>query len=138
MILSPKLKENSLIVKWPKAHEISNGQRDILNIYNSAFKIKKSLKKKDCILIIDEIFDYMDDANFITFQYFISTFIDEMKKQKRRIFPILLTHLDPLFFNHFCFNDTKIKVSYLKEPNIKSNKELLKIIYNREKSKYQK
>ena len=74
----------------------------------------------------------MDDANLITFQYFISTFIDEIKKQKRRIFPILLTHLDPLFFNHFCFNDTKIKVSYLKEHNIKSNKELLKIIYNRE------
>ena len=130
--IKPKVEGNSLIVKWPKAHEISNGQRDILTFITLLLKSKKSLKKKDCILIIDEIFDYMDDANLITFQYFISTFIDEIKKQKRRIFPILLTHLDPLFFNHFCFNDTKIKVSYLKEPNIKSNKELLKIIYNRE------
>jgi hypothetical protein len=55
-----------------------------------------------------------------------------MKKQKRRIFPILLTHLDPLFFNHFCFNDTKIKVNYLKEINIKSNQQILKLIYKRE------
>lgn len=74
----------------------------------------------------------MDDGNLIAFQYYVSTLIDEMKRQKRRIFPILLTHLDPLFFNHFCFNDTKIKVSYLKEPNIKSNQNILKIIYKRE------
>jgi hypothetical protein len=79
----------------------------------------------------------MDDANLITFQYYISTFIDEMKRQKRRIFPILLTHLDPLFFNHFCFNDTKIKVNYLKEINIKSNQQILKLIYKREDSSIQ-
>ena len=71
--IKPKVEGNSLIVKWPKAHEISNGQRDILTFITLLLKSKKSLKKKDCILIIDEIFDYMDDANLITFQYFIST-----------------------------------------------------------------
>lgn len=130
--IKPKVDGNSLIVKWPKAHEISNGQRDILTFIALLLKSRRNFKKQDCILIIDEIFDYMDDANLITFQYYISTFIDEMKRQKRRIFPILLTHLDPLFFNHFCFNDTKIKVNYLKEINIKSNQNILKIIYNRE------
>lgn len=129
--IKPKEEGNSLVVKWPKAHEISNGQRDILTFITLLLKSRRNFKKKDCILVIDEIFDYMDDANLITFQYFVSTFIDEMKKQKRRIFPILLTHLDPLFFNHFCFNDTKIKVNYLKEANIKSNQNILKIIYNR-------
>ncbi|WP_343663807.1 hypothetical protein [Chryseobacterium mucoviscidosis] len=135
--IQPKEEDNSLVVKWPKAHEISNGQRDILTFCALLLKSKRDLKKRDCILIIDEIFDYMDDANLITFQYYISTFIDEMKNQKRRIFPILLTHLDPLFFNHFCFNDNKIKVSYLKEINIKSNKNLLNIIYKREDPKIQ-
>ncbi|CAA7386931.1 hypothetical protein [Chryseobacterium fistulae] len=130
--IKPKVERNSLVVKWPKAHEISNGQRDILTFIALLLKSRRNFKKKDCILIIDEIFDYLDDANLIAFQYYVSTFIDEMKRQKRRIFPILLTHLDPLFFNHFCFNDTKIKVSYLKEPNIKSNKDILKIIYKRE------
>lgn len=130
--IKPIVEGNSLVVKWPKAHEISNGQRDILTFIALLLKSRRNFKKKDCLLVIDEIFDYLDDANLITFQYYISTFIDEMKRQKRRIFPILLTHLDPLFFNHFCFNDTKIKVSYLKEPNIKLNKNILKIIYKRE------
>lgn len=103
--IKPKAEGNSLVVNWPKAHEISNGQRDILTFMAMLLKTRNSFKKKDCILVIDEIFDYMDDANLITFQYYISTFIEEMKTQKRRIFPILLTHLDPLFFNHFCFND---------------------------------
>ena len=124
-------KKNSLIVNWPKAHEISNGQRDILTFIALLLKSKRNFRKKDCILIIDEIFDYMDDANLITFQYYISTFIDEMKRDKKRIFPILLTHLDPLFFNHFCFNNSKIKVSYIKDINIKSNQEILKLIYKR-------
>jgi len=130
--IKPKAEGNSLVVRWPKAHEISNGQRDILTFIALLLKSRRNFKKQDCILVIDEIFDYMDDANLITFQYYISTFIDEMKRQKRRIFPILLTHLDPLFFNHFCFNDTKIKVNYLKEINIKSNQSILKLIYKRE------
>ncbi|ENX04341.1 hypothetical protein F900_00331 [Acinetobacter modestus] len=130
--IRPKIEGNSLIVKWPKADEISNGQRDILTFIVLLLKSRRNFKRKDCILVIDEIFDYLDDANLITFQYFISKFIDDMKKRKCRIFPILLTHLDPLFFNHFCFNDTKIKVSYLKELNIKPNQSILKIIYKRE------
>lgn len=135
--IKPKAEGNSLVVRWPKAHELSNGQRDILTFIALLLKSRRNFKKQDCILVIDEIFDYMDDANLITFQYYISTFIDEMKRQKRRIFPILLTHLDPLFFNHFCFNDTKIKVNYLKEINIKSNQNILKIIYKREDSTIQ-
>lgn len=130
--IKPKVEGNSLVVRWPKAHEISNGQRDILTFIALLLKSRRNFKKQNCILVIDEIFDYMDDANLITFQYYISTFIDEMKRQKRRIFPILLTHLDPLFFNHFCFNDSKIKVNYLKEINIKSNQNILKLIYKRE------
>ncbi len=130
--IKPKAEGNSLVVNWPKAHEISNGQRDILTFMAMLLKTRNSFKKKDCILVIDEIFDYMDDANLITFQYYISTFIEEMKGQKRRIFPILLTHLDPLFFNHFCFNDNKIKVCYIKDIKVKSNQHILNIIYNRE------
>jgi len=130
--IKPKEEKNSLIVHWPKAHEISNGQRDILTFIALLLKSRRDFKKNDCILIIDEIFDYMDDANLISFQYYISTFIDEMKRKKRRIFPVLLTHLDPLFFNHFCFNDAKIKVNYIKDINVKANQNLLKLIYNRE------
>lgn len=130
--IKPKVEGNSLIVNWPKAHELSNGERDIITFIALLLKTRNTFKKRDCILVIDEIFDYMDDGNLITFQYYISTFIEEMKSQKRRIFPILLTHLDPLFFNHFCFNDNKIKVCYIKDIKVKSNQKILNIIYNRE------
>lgn len=130
--IRPKKEKKSLVIKWPKAHEISNGQRDILTFIALLLKARRDFKKRDCILVIDEIFDYMDDANLITFQYFISTFIDEMKRGKRRIFPILLTHLDPLFFNHFCFNDTKIHVNYIKDIKVKANQNILNLIYKRE------
>ena len=130
--IKPKKDKNSLVIKWPKAHEISNGQRDILTFIALLLKSRRDFKKRDCILVIDEIFDYMDDGNLITFQYFISTFIDEMKRDKRRIFPILLTHLDPLFFNHFCFNDTKIHVNYIKDIKVKTNQNILNLIYKRE------
>jgi len=132
--IKPKEESNSLVVHWPKADDISNGERDILTFIALLLKFRRDFKisnKRDCILIIDEIFDYLDDANLISFQYYISTFIDEMKRIKKRIYPVLLTHLDPLFFNHFCFNDSKIKVNYLKEVDIKSNQHILNLIYKR-------
>jgi hypothetical protein len=111
-------KHNSLIVEWPKAHEISNGQRDVLSFITMLMKAKRNFRQRNCILIIDEIFDYLDDANLISFQYFITTMIEEMKSQGKNFFPILMTHLDPLFFNHFCFNNSgfaKKRVQWLIE-----------------------
>ncbi|MBS0032416.1 hypothetical protein ACTJJ0_34435 [Chitinophaga sp. 22321] len=132
-IIKPKEdKKKGLIIEWPKAHEISNGQRDVLSFVTMLMKANRSFKKTNCILIIDEIFDYLDDANLISFQYFITTMIEEMKKQGKNFFPILMTHLDPLFFNHFCFNRHKIKVAYLKDVPFKSNANLLKLIKKRE------
>jgi hypothetical protein len=126
------IKPNSLIVEWPKAHQISNGQRDVLSFMALLLKTRSVFKKRDCILIIDEIFDYLDEGNLITFQYFITEMIEKMKSEGRNFFPILLTHLDPLFFNHFCFNKHKIKVIFLKDAGMKSNPNLLKFIRKRE------
>lgn len=127
-------KHNRLIVEWPKAHEISNGQRDVLSFITMLMKAKRNFKKQNCILIIDEIFDYLDDANLISFQYFITTMIEEMKEQGKSFFPILMTHLDPLFFNHFCFNRHKIKVAYLKDVPFRTNPSITKLIKKREEA----
>lgn len=124
-------KHNRLIVDWPKAHEISNGQRDVLSFITLLMKAKRTFKQQNCVLIIDEVFDYLDDANLISFQYFITTMIEEMKKMGRNFFPILMTHLDPLYFNHFCFNRHKIKVVYLKDVPYHSNPNLVKLIKKR-------
>lgn len=130
-------KHNRLIVEWPKAHEISNGQRDVLSFITLLMKAKRNFRKQNCILVIDEIFDYLDDANLVSFQYFVTTIIEEMKSQGRNFFPILMTHLDPLFFNHFCFNRHRIKVVYLKEAPFRSNPNILKLIRKREEESIQ-
>lgn len=125
-------KKKGLIVEYPKAHEISNGQRDVLSFITLLLRARRNFRKRDCILIIDEIFDYLDDANLISFQYFITKFIEDMKAQGKNIFPILMTHLDPMYFNHFCFNKHKMKVVYLKDVATHPNVNILNLIKKRE------
>ncbi|MFP5438833.1 MAG: hypothetical protein ACLGH8_13690 [Bacteroidia bacterium] len=130
--IAPIVEKKKLVVNWPKAHEISNGQRDILNFVALLLKARLDLNKQNQILVIDEVFDYLDDANLISFQYFLTDLIDRAVQRGINLFSILLTHLDPNFFNHFCFSDGKLKVLYLKEYNIDQSLNLHKIIYNRE------
>lgn len=112
--IKSKIKNNSLVIEWPKANMISSGQRDILTFIAKLMKCQFA-KSKASILIIDEFFDYLDDANLIAFQYYVSTLIDNYKKNKRVIFPILLTHIDPNYLKHFCFNDKRLNICYLKD-----------------------
>lgn len=105
--------KKSLVVNFPKADEVSNGQRDILTFIAHIQRARKKFKKTNCILIVDEIFDYLDDANLVAFQYYITQIIEEFKADNRNIFPILLTHLDPAYFRHFCFNKHKLQIRYL-------------------------
>ncbi|MEL1243850.1 hypothetical protein AAEO56_06210 [Flavobacterium sp. DGU11] len=130
--IAPVVEKKKLVVNWPKAHEISNGQRDILNFVALLLKARIDLNKQNQILVIDEVFDYLDDANLISFQYFLTDLIDRAVHRGINLFSVLLTHLDPNFFNHFCFSDGKLKVFYLKEYNIDQSLNLHKIIYNRE------
>ena len=89
-------------------------------------------ESKACILVIDEFFDYLDDANLVAFQYYVSTLIDYYKKNKRIIFPILLTHIDPNYLKHFCFNDKRLNVCYLKDCKGRISDKMSKLIGTRE------
>lgn len=121
-------KAGKLVVVFPKANQISNGERDVLCFVSKLFEAKSKLKKDHCILIIDEIFDYLDDANLIATQYFLTKLIAFFKSSGKELFPIILTHLDPMYFNTYCFS-TK-NVVYLFDGNSTTNKykinELLK------------
>lgn len=121
-------KDGKLIVVFPKANQISNGERDVLCFISKLFETKSKLKKDHCILIIDEIFDYLDDANLIATQYFLTKYIAAFKSNGKELYPIILTHLDPMYFNTYCFS-TK-NVVYLYEGVSTTNKykinELLK------------
>lgn len=126
-----KEKKRSLIIEWPKAHLISSGQRDIL-VFIAKLMECEYQSEGNCILVIDEFFDYLDDANVVAFQYYISTLIDAFKKSKRIIFPILLTHLDPNYLKHFCFNDSRLNIVYLKQINAQVSDKMAKLVAYRE------
>lgn len=90
--------KGSLIVKMPNATNISNGQRDVLTLSIELLKIKSEIKDGcKLILIIDEVFDYLDPVNMTIVQYYFSQIVEEYR-QKCILYPIIMTHLSPSFF----------------------------------------
>ncbi|WP_346833991.1 hypothetical protein ABDZ23_11985 [Pseudomonas koreensis] len=105
----PKETADGLVIAFPKANQISNGERDIICFVAQLKKAKLQFKKtKTIILVIDEIFDYLDDANLVACQYYLTQMISEMKSEGRQIFPLIMTHLNPGFFRNFTFSDQKV------------------------------
>lgn len=119
-----------LVVKFPKANHISNGQRDILTFISMLFRAKRSLKKSANILIIDEVFDYLDDANLTAAQYYITSFIKEIDSIGKRIYPLILTHLNPNYFKNFTFSNQR--VYYLDKSTIQVSQSMIRLLKNRE------
>ena len=97
-----------LVIDFPKANEISNGERDVLCFVGKLFEAKSKLRKDQSILVIDEIFDYLDDANLIAAQYFLTKFMEQFKASGKSLYLILLTHLDPIYFNTYSFSSKNI------------------------------
>ncbi len=121
--------KGKLIIKLVKANMISNGEIDLLCFLIYLEKIKYSEIHKDLILIIDEVFDYLDDANIIIVQKYISLFIASFSSSNRKIYPIIMTHLDPNVFKNYYFS--KMKVYYLNDFHINIDNEVKKIITDR-------
>lgn len=107
-IVQPKVKDNKLVIEFPRADQLSNGQRDILCFISLLIKARKELNKDSNILIIDEVFDYLDDSNLTVSQYYVTKFIAEYKILGKNIYPIILTHLNPYYFKNYAFKDLKI------------------------------
>lgn len=125
----PKEKGSKLVLEFPKANKISNGQRDILTFIALLCKADKKLKGDNSILIIDEVFDYLDDANLVAAQYYITKFIKKFKEDGRRIYPLILTHLDPIYFKNYAFKDQKIY--FLDQRNAQSDQAMIKLLRKR-------
>lgn len=130
--VKPKERKGQLVVEFPNAMHISNGQRDSLTFAAMIQCIKGQMGKRDAILVIDEIFDYLDDANLTAAQYYISNLIDSVKISGSRIYPLILTHLNPIYFKNYSFSDQK--VYFIDQRTQKINDHFKKIIINRENS----
>lgn len=99
--LKAKKRNGSLIIDFANPRVISNGERDILSFIGSLVKFEINFTKDIGILIIDEVFDYLDGNNLIAVQYYLSEFIKQCKNSGKILFPIILTHLDPSIFNTY-------------------------------------
>lgn len=128
--ITPKQTKNQLIIEFPKTNLISNGQRDIMCFIALLNKAERKLKKQSCILIVDEIFDYLDDANLVAAQYYISQIIKRFQRENKRFYPLILTHLNPAFFKTFVFS--KQKIYYLDKKTSKADSNLENLLKNRE------
>ncbi len=106
-------KEGYLIIEFPHAETISNGQRDVLTFAAELMIFKSSISpNKKYLLIIDEVFDYLDDANTLAAQYYLSNIVNS---NQNNIYIMLLTHLNPFTFRNYVFNPKMINEIYLCE-----------------------
>lgn len=130
--VSPAEHGGKLVVKFPEALHISNGQRDSLSFAAWLQKVASNTGNREMILVIDEVFDYLDDANLVAVQYYISNLIKDRKAAGLKTYPLILTHLNPLYFRNFTFKDQK--VYFLKTCQPKINVHFKKLIVKREDS----
>lgn len=122
---------NKVVVEYPLADSISNGQRDLLSFYCRLKKFYRSVNEtKNYLLVIDEVFDYLDDANYIAAQYFLSKF---MKESKANIFVVLFTHLDPAHFRSAVFSEKVLNVLYLSDISAKATPQMTSFLALRQK-----
>ena len=97
-----------LIVRFERAKAMSNGERDILSFIVNIEKFKIMFKKKVGILVIDEVFDYLDGCNMLAVQYYLIELLKSCKAMGKVLFPIIFTHLDPIVFSNYYFQKRKI------------------------------
>jgi len=117
----PVERKGSLVVSFPSAMHISNGQRDSLCFAAELRKIERSISSRDVILIIDEVFDYLDDANLVAVQYYITRLIKKVREKHRSVYPLILTHLNPYYFRNFAFANQKIYFLKRSKPTINAD-----------------
>lgn len=129
--ITPHKVGDKVSLKIGDAQRISNGERDIMVFLANLYKAKSKFTKENNILIIDEVFDYLDDANLMAAQFYITRMIKELREDGKNIFPIILSHLNPDYYNqHYSFKD--LKVYYLHPlPHPHASDNMMKLLRKR-------
>lgn len=129
--IAPHRDGNTFTLKIPDTQRISNGERDIIVFLANLYSAKSKFTKTNNILIIDEVFDYLDEANMMAAQFYITRFIKSLHKEGKNIFPVILSHLNPDYYSqHYSFKD--LKVYYLKPlPHPHASDNMVKLLRSR-------
>jgi len=120
-----------LVINFDRAPSMSNGERDVLSFVSNLTKFEVDFKKNIGVLIIDEVFDYLDGSNMLAVQYYLSELINKCKLSGKILFPIIFTHLDPEVFANYYFK--KKKVHYISSfASIELESRIVKLLRLRE------
>jgi hypothetical protein len=92
--------KGKLIAEFPVATKMSNGQRDLLVFVAQLMKAEFDLTGERAILLVDEVFDYLDECNMLFAQFYVTRFVERFKANGAVLFPLFLTHLNPEVFKH--------------------------------------
>ena len=114
--IHPEEVKGALVVRFPRANQISNGERDVLSFIGQLLRARVQLRKENCILVVDELFDYLDDANLVACQYYLSNMLGDFKAEGRQLFTLIMTHLDPGYFETFVFANQHVE--YLQRASV--------------------
>lgn len=99
-----KVRNHQLVVDFPDWDDASNGEIDVLQLCVALFRARARFGEKDnALLLIDEVFDYLDDANLLVAQHFLLEMMKQFKNSGKNLYVIILTHLDPGLFKSFRF-----------------------------------
>ena len=100
------VKDRQLVVDFPDWGEASNGEIDALQLCVALFRARVKLGEKEhSLLLIDEVFDYLDDANLLVAQHFLLELMKQFRDSGKSLYVIILTHLDPSLFKSFRFKN---------------------------------
>lgn len=79
-----KVRNHQLVVDFPDWDEASNGEIDVLQLCVVLFRARaRFTDKDDALLLIDEVFDYLDDANLLVAQHFLLEMMKQFKNSGR-------------------------------------------------------
>lgn len=101
-----KVRNHQLVVDFPDWDDASNGEIDVLQLCVALFRARARFgEKENALLVIDEVFDYLDDANLLVAQHFLLEMMKQFKNSGKNLYVIILTHLDPGLFKSFRFKN---------------------------------
>ena len=107
-----RVKDNRLVVNFPDWDNASNGEIDVLQLCAALFRARVWLGEKGkSLLLIDEVFDYLDDANLLVAQHFLLEMMKQFRDSGKSLYVVILTHLDPNLFKSFRFR--QLHTSYI-------------------------
>ena len=125
--------KGKLVLKLPDRSQVSNGELDVLYFAAAIVKARAQLSRDNAFLLIDEVFDYLDDGNLLVAQYYLLEMMHEFKSQGKNLYPVICTHIDPSAMSSYRFR-TKHVFYFGKEARSKISPHMAALLCDRKRT----